>query len=386
MMAEGIQLQGVLLGIAVCMAAGTIIVLVLLFPGRALTRRVADWLFNRRGVEKLGVPMRIRPRKTPYEMWLLEARGALPVHDCLYIEDVRTVALEPWEQLGAGVSGLYLRFSDYQICDGRLFEIPPGGSTVVSRHLFEMNVHFLGGPGHTVLFDDAGQTRKIEWNNRSVLSVPLNARYRHFNDGENPVRVFAVTSFPFVLNSINSPAFIENNPFFFADRMGNEPNEEAGEDTAGSQRKFAGFIADAMRENLVDRPLRGKAVRNRYWTLHGNSALDLNLSEMDGRTIKRAHRANSDAVVLMLSGTGCFVTWPDGAWRKNIQVPWRDGTLMAAPIYWYRQFLNSGEEASRNLTFSAKLLVEKLGVRFLDQMENDLPEIRKIWSKHLGSG
>ena len=107
--------------------------------------------------------------------------------------------------------------------------------------------------------------------------------------------------------------------------------------------------------------------------------LSTNLSEMTGQSIKRAHRANSDATVLMLSGKGCLVTWPDGAWHKRIRIDFKEGTLIAAPIYWYRQFLNPGRLPARNLTFSAALLVRNLGIRFLDQMEGDLPGIRQIW-------
>lgn len=383
MIDQSVQPLGIIAGFFLCIAIGLLSAVFFLFPGRSVVRRFADWLFNRRGIEKLGTPMRVQPRESPYEEWLDSARSTIPVHDCLYIEDVRTIALEPWPEHGSDVTGLYLRLSDYHITDGRLLEIPCGGESTATSHMYEMGVYFLGGPGHTLLFEEGKQARRIDWGDRSVMSIPLNTRYQHINDGESPIRLLAVTSFPFMLNSINNQPFIKNNPFRFSDRMAQHAEGESEKIMGHGKRKFDDLIPDALNESLVHRPLRGRAVRNRYWTMSGNSTIDVNLSEMDSGTIKRAHRGNSDAVVLMLSGEGCCVTWPDGAWHKNIRINWREGTLIAAPIYWYRQFLNSGDTSARNLTFSAKSLVEKLGIRFLDQMENDLPEIRKIWAREI---
>jgi hypothetical protein len=45
--------------------------------------------------------------------------------------------------------------------------------------------------------------------------------------------------------------------------------------------------------------------------------------------------------------------------------------------------MNTGATPARNLTMSARSLVENLGLRFLDQMENDLPAISKDWAAEL---
>ena len=54
--------------------------------------------------------VRIEPEDTPYEAWLLKAKAEIPIFAGSVIEDVRTIALKPWPQMGAGVNGLYLRF------------------------------------------------------------------------------------------------------------------------------------------------------------------------------------------------------------------------------------------------------------------------------------
>ena len=380
MTGQSLQLESFFFGILLLTVLVLLAALLMLFMGRPILRRLADWLLNRRGFEKLGRPLRVRPGDTPYERWLVTAKSEIPVHECLYIDDVKTVPLESWAQQGKGIRGLYLRLADYQISDGRILEIPAMGATTPARHMFEMGVYFLGGPGHTVIREEGKAPRQIEWNQRSVYSVPLNASYQHFNDSEKPVRLLAVTSFPFMLNSTNSEVFISNNPFEFTERT----EEGIGQNVrVRTNREFRDLVPDALEVDLRDHSVRGKGIRNMYWTMSGNSMIDVNVSEMTGRTIKRAHRSNSDAILLMLSGEGYEVTWPEGAWNKRIRINWREGTLIAQPLYWYRQFMNPGANSARNLTMSARSLVENLGLRFLDQMENDLPEIRKEWEAEL---
>jgi gentisate 1,2-dioxygenase len=384
-----VQSAGIIVGFALFLAVMLLGAVLLLFPGRRLLRRYADWLFNRRGVEKLGAPLRVRPQATPYEDWLSSARTTIPVHDCLIIDDVRSIELRPWAELGEGVSGLYLRLADYQITDGRLLELPPGGTTVPARHMFEMGIYMLGGPGYTELDVDGEHLRRIEWSNRDVLSIPINTSYRHVNRSDSPVRLLAITSFPFITNVFNSQSFIEDNPFRFPNRLASEPGSvpaAAGNIESDRSHRWQDKVSDVLDVDLIDRPIRGKGVRNRYWNLFGNSMISINVSEMPGQSIKRAHRANSDAVVLMLSGEGACVTWPDGAWFRKHRFEFREGTLFAAPIYWYRQFLNTSPTEARNLTMSASGLVTKLGIRMLNQMENDLPAIIRIWKKTARQG
>ena len=380
MTGQSLQLESVLFGLLLLIVLMVATALLMFYTGRPILRRLADWLLNRRGFEKLGRPLRVRPVDTPYENWLATAKPNIPIYECLYIDDVKTVPLESWNQQGEGIRGLYLRLADYQISDGRILEIPPMGSTIPARHMFEMAVYFLGGHGRTVINEDGKPPRQIDWRQRSVYSVPINTTYQHFNDSEEPVRLLAVSSFPFMLNSMNSEAFTGDNPFDFTERTEEKTDQNV---RISTNREPLDFVPDALEVDLRDHSVRGKGIRNMYWTMSGNSMIDVNVSEMAGRTIKRAHRSTSDATVLMLSSEGYAVTWPEGAWHKRIRINWREGTLIAQPLYWYRQFMNPGATSARNLTMSARSLVENLGLRFLDQMENDLPEIRKEWEAEL---
>ena len=154
-------------------------------------------------LEQVGPSMwRVRPRDTPYERWFEEAQDRIPTFVGLIIQDARTEPLQPWEDMG--VDGLYIKMADYQLTDGWILEIPAKGQTKSQRHMFEAGIYFFGGPGHIVIQQEEKRPQRIEFKYRTLFSIPLNVRYQIFNDSDSPVRLVAVTSFPFVLNSMNS--------------------------------------------------------------------------------------------------------------------------------------------------------------------------------------
>jgi quercetin dioxygenase-like cupin family protein len=371
-----LHLPSLAAGMALVSLAALLVAALLFGTRNSLPRRMADALLNRRGFEKLGESHRVLPRDTEYERWLTDARKNIPVRDCMHIGDVRSVSLEPWEQEGAGVTGVYLRLADYQVIDARILEIPAAGTTHAQRHLYEMVVHVLEGAGYTD-FGAHAEYGRVDWRSGQVFSVPLNSEYRHHCLGDGPARLLSFTTFPLALNSTGSEGFIFDNPYSFDHRL--QPPDGTPESTGRVQDLAAGALLDARGQTLGDHRARGAGVRARYFRFAGNSMISLNLSEMPAESIKRAHRANSDAVVLMLGGEGRLVAWPDGAWHRRIEIEWREGTLMAIPIYWYRQFINTGDVPARNLTASARQFVERLGLRLQDQRENDLPAIRRLF-------
>ena len=117
----------------------------------------------------------------------------------------------------------------------------------------------------------------------------------------------------------------------------------------------------------------------------GNTMLSMHVSEMPPRMFKKAHRHSSDAFILILSGNGFSLTWREGAFNKHQRVDWQAGTLFVPPIYWYHQHLNPGNTPVRYLAINAPWLVEKLGLRFTDQLHDHLPEIENEWQKALES-
>jgi len=333
-------------------------------------------------LEKVGpTAYRVVPVETPYDRWYERTKGKMPTFDGLMIQDVRTVPVKPWADMG--VNGLYMRMADYQIIDGWVIEIPPKSSTKPMRHMFEAGLYFFGGPGHTIIQQEGRQPQRIDWKYRTLFSIPLNVRYQHFNDSDQPVRFLAVTSFPFVINSTDNEKFVWENPFQFKDRY-DAQEDFLKKSTKGRDRlTVTNVVPDALDFKLDAWEERGKGSTNMHWRMSGNTMIDLHVSEMPSKEYKRAHRHSSDAFVMLLSGHGYSITWPEGQYEKRVRVDWHEGTLFVPPIYWYHQHLNPGDEPARYLAINAPILVTRLGLRFEDQLEPDLPEIEQEFKQEI---
>lgn len=336
---------------------------------------------DRERLEKVGPTIsRVIPNDTPYDAWLTEARKRIPMFEGLIIDDVRTVALRPWSEMG--VNGLYIRMADYQIIDGLVLEIPPHGSTKPHRHMYEEGIYFFGGPGHTIIQQQGKRPQRVDWKYRSLFSVPLNVQHQHFNDSDKPVRLVAVTSFPFVVNATDSTKFVFENNYTFSERYNAEENFNRKSDHSDQNVTITNFVEDALNFKLDSYDRRGKDTSNMHWHMAGNSMIDVHVSEMPSKIYKRAHRHSSDAFILLLSGDGYSLTWPEGA-AKRTKVDWHEGTLFVPPIYWYHQHLNPGAESARYLAINAPILVTRLGLRFEDQIEADPPEIEQEFKQEI---
>src|SRR5262245_28667740 len=61
-------------------------------------------------MEQVGpTQFRVIPTDTPYDRWYERTKAKLPSFAGLMIQDVRSVALKPWPEMG--VNGLYMRMA-----------------------------------------------------------------------------------------------------------------------------------------------------------------------------------------------------------------------------------------------------------------------------------
>lgn len=336
------------------------------------------------GHQKLGAnTFRMPPKNTPYDQWIERARSQIPLFEGIVINDVRTIELQPWPQLGETIRGLYLRFSDYQMTDGRIVELPPHGSTESQRHFFEMGVYLFGGPGHTIIQQEGREPQRIDWKYRTLFSIPMNVRYQHFNDSDRPVRLLAVSSFPFLMNAIDNERFLFDNEFVMRERY------DADRDFLNTVKHVTAnitkrnLVPDAVEHETAQQKHRRSGATGMRWEMAGNTMLSLRVSEMAPEMYKTAHRHSSEAFILFLSGEGYSVTWAEGRYAQRIRVDWNEGTLFVPPIYWYHQHLNPGSVPARFLAINTPHLVQNLGLRFIDQLKSDLPEIEAEWKQEL---
>ena len=333
-------------------------------------------------LEKVGPTMyRVRPRNTPYDLWFQRNKADMPTFEGVVIQDARTEPLGHWEDMG--VDGLYIKMADYQITDGWILELPPNGETKPQKHMFEAGMYFFGGPGHIVIQQDGKAPQRVDFQHRTLFSIPLNAAYQIFNDSDQPVRLLAVTSFPFVMNSMNNEEFVFDNPFAFRDRYDGDEGFFRRREHPRENLTITNVVKDALAFELDEYDHRGKGTTNMHWTMAGNTHIDLHVSEMPAGVYKKAHRHSSDAFILLLSGEGYSLTWPEGRYEDRIRVDWTEGTIFVPPVYWYHQHLNPGTESARYLAINAPYLVRTLGLRFQDQLDTDLPEVKAEFEREV---
>jgi len=364
--------------------------LVLALAGFALLHTgLARWAFFElfayvKGVDVVApTVVREQPLDSPYQIWLQSAREELPVFEGLMIEDVAAVALRPWPQMGIGVTGLYLRLADYQINDGRLLEIPAGGNTVNQRHLYEKAIYIIGGGGYTVFQQEGKSPERVEWEAGALFSVPLNVRHQHFNSGGGPARLLAITSFPLVLNVMSDQEFVTDNPYVFGKRYNGAADYFAGIYDSEGLEAHVNFVEDAREIATEPYDYRGAGAETMRLHMAGNSMLSLHIAEVPPKTYRKAHRHSSDAFILILSGEGFSLAWPEGAYHKRKRVDWKAGTLFVPPTFWYHQHLNTGATPARHLAINSPVLVRNMGLRFSDQLEVDIEEVRAEWKKEI---
>ncbi len=267
--------------------------------------------------------------------------------------------------------------------DGRIVELPAHGNTDSQRHFFEMGVYLFGGPGHTIIQQEGRKPQRIDWNYRTLFSIPMNVHYQNFNDSNQPVRVLSVSSFPFLMNAIDSEQFIFDNEFVLRDRYDAEQDFQETAKYIMPNLVERNLVPDAVKHETVQQKHRRAGATGMRWQMSGNSMLSLRVSELVPEMHKMANRHSSDAFILFLSGEGYSVTWAEGRYAQRTRIDWKEGTLFVPPTYWYHQHLNPGSIPARYLAIHTPRLVQNLGLRFIDQLKSDLPEIEAEWKEEL---
>lgn len=364
-------------------AASLLLVLMLGVSAQEAAKNDQEEEGNER-LERVGPTMwRVKPTDTPYEHWFAANKDKMPNYAGLVIQDARTEPLpNRWEQFG--VNGLYIKMADYQITDGWLLEIPAKGQIKPQKHMFEAGIYFFGGPGHIILQQKDKRPQRVDFKYRTLFSVPLNVQYQIFNDSDKPIRLVAVTSFPFSINSTNNEKYVWENDFAFTDRYDAEENFATYSEHVGANDTVTNVVPDAVEFELDAYDHRGKGTTNMHWKMAGNAIIDMHVSDMPAGVFKKAHRHSSDAFILLTSGKGYSITWPEGRYQDRVRVDWQEGTIFVPPIYWYHQHYNPEPEGSaRYMAINAPPIVVALGLRFNDQLEIDLPEVEAEFKAEL---
>jgi hypothetical protein len=291
--------------------------------------------------------------KNPYQKWA-EAQGVPIIRD-FYIEDLRTVPLEPWAWRG-GNGAIINLIGTGDVNEAYVAEIPPGGKLNPLRMMYEEAIFVVEGYGSSAIWNDENKKVTFEWGPGSLFSPPLNTWRQHFNgSGEKPARLMAVTSAPPIMSLFRNMDFVFNNYFPFNDRFDADPESFSGAGVAYQRGKGravwdTNVIPDVRTLTLHSWAARGAGGSNIQIELSENS-MGAHISEFPVGTYKKAHRHGPGAHVIIIGGEGYSLMWPEGEEPKRFD--WHDGTVIVPPEKWFHQHFNTGGKPARYLALRA---------------------------------
>jgi oxalate decarboxylase/phosphoglucose isomerase-like protein (cupin superfamily) len=285
-------------------------------------------------------------KETPYTRWV--ASEGLDIVSGHFVQNLNTVELKPWARRG-GKAVFINHDASRTSNDCYVCEIPAGGKLEPQRQLCEEMLMILAGRGSTSVWNDAGAKVTFEWGSGAIFAIPLNASHQHFNgSGQEPVRFVAVTNLPPVMNLYEDPGFIFNTSFDFENRFSGEPDYFANEGEQKGLLLETNFVADAVNLPLIEAKERGAGGGHIRFSM-AKGSMNSHISQFPVGTYKKCHRHGPGAHVIILSGEGFSLMWPEG--EKPRRYEWQTGSLIVPPNMWFHQHFNTGTSPARYLAF-----------------------------------
>jgi len=346
--------------------------------------------------------------KTTYERFLDEEN--IPVY-VGWAANLHELELKPWKRHGENISGAYVNLEGTGgAVDNYLMQIEPGASTKAERHIYEEHTFILTGEGETHIWRDADPEKKavIRWRQGSVFAPPLNTWHQHFNTGSEPALLTVESDLPLVIDVFRNRDFIWNNSFDFEDRYAGQINYFDPENsinyrptTEHHSLSVVNLVRNVWTMRLFNAGQGYKDI-DRHLLL-SDSSLPAHVEQFPFATYERAHRHNAGATIILLSGTGYSLLWPnslgptpwkDGNGDQVEHVPWGPGVLFVPPTQWYHQHFNNGKDPARFIRLGGPPGNEKYpvtaeglttGTNTMILFKDEDPYVRDLFEKELAA-
>lgn len=285
-------------------------------------------------------------KDTPYTRWVRDE--GLDIIGAHYVPNLHTVELKPWPRRGG--SGVFINHeasrtsNDCYVC-----EIPQAQKLAPQRQLFEEMILVLDGRGSTAVWNDAGQRVSFEWKAGSLFAIPLNTWHQHFNgSGKDAARYVAVTNAPLVINAFGEVAFVFNNAYDFKSRFSGEPDYFSNKGEQKGLLLDTNFVPDAVNLPVIAAKERGAGGGHIRFNM-AKGSMNSHISQFPVGTYKKAHAHGPGAHVVILSGEGYTLMWPEG--EEPRRYDWQVGSMIVPPNMWFHQHFNAGTTPARYLAF-----------------------------------
>jgi mannose-6-phosphate isomerase-like protein (cupin superfamily) len=284
----------------------------------------------------------------PYLDWV--KKEGLPVAED-YALDLFEVETAEWPRYGVKGAAAHLKGRG-DFCNMFVLELPPGKSTTPQRHLYEDVYYVLEGSGSTQIEFEDGQKRSFEWGHKSLFSIPLNAKHRHFNgSGTERALLATTTNLPMIMNVFHNERFVFDTPFDFIDRVG-KSEYFAGEGDLitvrpGNHMWETNFVADLAAIELKNWGDRGAGGTNIMFVL-ADGIMHAHISEMPVGTYKKGHRHGPSFHVMCVTGHGYSLLWFEGQ-KDFLRVDWKHGTVFPPADQQFHQHFNTSSHPARYL-------------------------------------
>jgi oxalate decarboxylase/phosphoglucose isomerase-like protein (cupin superfamily) len=285
-------------------------------------------------------------KDTPYTRWV--RNEGLDIIGAHYVRNLHRVELKPWarrEGFAVFINHEASRTSnDCYVC-----EIPPGKKLAPQRQLFEEMIMVLSGRGSTTVWNDAGKRITFEWKAGALFAIPLNCWHQHFNgSGKEPARYVAVTNAPPIINLYEDTDFIFNTAYDFDNRFNGEPDYFSAKSEQKGLLLETNFVPDAVNLPLIAAKERGAGGGHIRFNM-AKGSMNSHISQFPVGTYKKAHCHGPGAHVIILSGEGFSLMWPEREEPRKYE--WEIGTMIVPPNMWFHQHFNTGTTPSRYLAF-----------------------------------
>jgi oxalate decarboxylase/phosphoglucose isomerase-like protein (cupin superfamily) len=156
-----------------------------------------------------------------------------------------------------------------------------------------------------------------------------------------------------VINLYEDLNFVFHTQHDFANRFGGEPDYFSGKGEQKGLLLETNFVADAVNLPLMAAKERGAGGGHIRFNM-ARGSMNSHISQFPVGTYKKAHCHGPGAHVIILSGEGYSLMWPEGEEPREYQ--WQTGSMIVPPNMWFHQHFNTGSTPARYLAFKHEVV------------------------------